>query len=445
MSSKKKITVTKGDDKPVLVPKLRFSGFDKPWSNDPLSKTLKEHKIKNTDGREVFSVSMEYGIVNQIELLGRSYAAADTSNYTVGRRFDVVYTKSPLKAFPFGIVKQCKFDGEVALSPLYGVFTPPNPYVGLMIEAYFEAPNRSKDFLAPLCQKGAKNTLQITNATFLSGSLPLPTQPTEQKKIAECLSSVDELIAAQTLKLNALKIHKIGLMQQIFPREGETQPRLRFPEFQNAGEWELTTVGGLVETNCLFPPKDGNHGNIHPKSADYVAQGIPFVMASDLKGGLIDIETCHFISKEQADKLQKGFAKEGDVLLSHKGTVGEVAVVREIHTPYLMLTPQVTYYRVKDRKKLSNEFLAQLFVSETFQSNLLEVSGGGTRAYIGITEQAKLRVQLPIELAEQQRIADCLTSLDDLIAAQSQKLEALKTHKKGLMQQLFPSTEEVDA
>ena len=70
---------------------------------------------------------MEYGIVNQIELLGRSFAAADTSHYTIGRRFDVVYTKSPLKAFPFGVVKQCKFDGEVALSPLYGVFTPPNP------------------------------------------------------------------------------------------------------------------------------------------------------------------------------------------------------------------------------------------------------------------------------------------------------------------------------
>lgn len=266
----------------------------------------------------------------------------------------------------------------------------------------------------------------------------------EQKKIAECLSSVDELMAAQARKLDVLKTHKKGLMQQFFPREGETQPRLRFPEFQNAGEWMLTTVGGLVEAGALFAPKDGNHGNIHPKSSDYVPNGIPFIMASDLNGGLIDIETCHFISREQADTLQKGFAKEGDVLLSHKGTVGEVAVVRKIKTPYLMLTPQVTYYRVKDGRKLSNEFLAQLFASETFQSNLLEVSGGGTRAYIGITAQAKLRVQLPKDTPEQQRIADCLTSLDDLITAEAEKLEALKTHKKGLMQQLFPSPEEAE-
>jgi len=168
-------------------------------------------------------------------------------------------------------------------------------------------------------------------------------------------------------------------------------------------------------------------------------------MASDLNGGRIDIDSCHFISKEQADTLQKGFAKEGDVLLSHKGTVGEVAVVRKINTPYLMLTPQVTYYRVRDRKKLSNEFLAQLFVANEFQSNLAEVSGGGTRAYIGIIEQAKLRLQLPKDVEEQQHIASCLNSLDTLITAQTQQLTALKTHKKGLMQQLFPSLKEVEA
>ena len=293
----------------------------------------------------------------------------------------------------------------------------------------------------PVVQESYKRHFSMLKEKKMS--FPDP-KTAEQQKIAECLSSVDELIAAQARKVDALKTHKKGLMQQLFPREGENQPRLRFPEFQNAGEWHHTTVGGLVEEGCLFPPKDGNHGNIHPKSSDYVAKGIPFIMASDLKGGLIDIENCHFISKEQADTLQKGFAKEGDILLSHKGTVGEVAVVRHINTPYLMLTPQVTYYRAKDRKKLSNEFLAQLFVADAFQSNLVEVSGGGTRAYIGITEQAKLRLQLPQELEEQQRIATCLTSLDALITAETQKHEALKTHKKGLMQHLFPSPEEVE-
>ena len=233
--SKKATTTTKHVSRPSLVPRLRFPGFRDPWANEPLSEVLKEHKLKNADNRDVFSVSMEHGIVNQVELLGRSFAAADTSHYTIGRRYDVVYTKSPLKAFPFGIVKQSRFDGEIALSPLYGVFTPTNADLGLMIEAYFEDPNRSKDFLAPLCQKGAKNTLQITNTTFLSGRLPLPTQPAEQWRIASCLASLDELITAQARKVEALKTHKKGLMQQLFPREGETRPRLRFPECE--GEW----------------------------------------------------------------------------------------------------------------------------------------------------------------------------------------------------------------
>ena len=110
-----------------------------------------------------------------------------------------------------------------------------------------------------------------------------------------------------------------------------------------------------------------------------------------------------------------------------------------------MLTPQVTYYRVKDQQRLLNEFIAQLFVADEFQANLLEVSGGGTRAYIGITEQAKLRLQLPKDIEEQQRIANCLTTLDAFINAATQEVETLKTHKKGLMQQLFPSAEAGEA
>jgi type I restriction enzyme S subunit len=109
-----------------------------------------------------------------------------------------------------------------------------------------------------------------------------------------------------------------------------------------------------------------------------------------------------------------------------------------------MLTPQVTYYRVRDRARLSNAFLTQVFVSEVFQSNLLKAAGGGTRSYIGITEQAKLTVAVPKMLKEQQYVADCLTSLDDFITAQSQELNTIKSHKRGLMQQLFPSSEELD-
>ncbi|MBU0916809.1 restriction endonuclease subunit S domain-containing protein [Aquabacterium parvum] len=118
--------------------------------------------------------------------------------------------------------------------------------------------------------------------------------------------------------------------------------------------WRVKTVGGLVECGILAKPLDGNHGEIHPKGSDFVADGIPFVMATDINDGKIDLVGCKFISKQQADSLSKGFAIAGDVLLTHKATLGRVAIVGPISTPYIMLTPQVTYYRVLDAKKLSN-------------------------------------------------------------------------------------------
>ncbi|RYG89891.1 MAG: restriction endonuclease subunit S, partial [Alphaproteobacteria bacterium] len=419
MSSKTKTPATKEDGKPALVPKLRFPGFNAPWAHEPLSRVLKEHKIKNTDGRDVFSVSMEYGIVNQIELLGRSFAAADTSHYTIGRRYDVVYTKSPLKAFPFGIVKQCKFDAEVALSPLYGVFTPPNRHLGLMIEAYFESPNRSKVFLSPLCQKGAKNTLQITNTTFLSGRMPLPTQPAEQQKIAECLSSVDELMAAQSRKLDALKTHKKGLMQQLFPREGETQPRLRFPEFLNAGEWETKRV-------------DARGGVLAGKALAVNASGPlrPYLRTKNVLDGAIDVSDVLTMPMTDAE-FSRFEVVEGDILLNEGQSlelVGRTSTYRgEFGRRCAM---QNALLRFRAFPSTCPEFAAQAFRQCQKDGTFASISTQTTSiAHLGSSRFSALALNWPPSLPEQQRIAACLTSLDDLIAVQTQKIEALKTHK----------------
>jgi type I restriction enzyme S subunit len=268
--------------------------------------------------------------------------------------------------------------------------------------------------------------------------IPVPENPLEQQKIASCLSSLDELIAAHNHKLDFLKDHKKGLMQNLFPQEGKKVPKYRFPDFLEDAAWVVTTVEKLIQEKVLFSPKDGNHGSIHPKSSEYVKKGIPFIMASDLKKGQIDFSNCAYLKKEQADSLQKGFAMSGDVLLTHKGTVGEVALLGKLEYPYIMLTPQVTYYRIKDKSKLVNEFLLAFFNSDFFQRNLIKVSGGGTRAYVGITKQKEFNVHYPKNPEEQKRIASCLSALEDVIIAQGEQIEQLKLHKKGLMQGLFP-------
>jgi len=417
MNSETTASTMKKETTTTLVPKLRFPGFTKPWTHEQLSMVLQEHKLKNTDGRDVFSVSMEHGIVNQIELLGRSFAAADTSRYSIGRRYDVVYTKSPLKAFPYGIVKQCKFDGEVALSPLYGVFTPSNPHVGLMIEAYFESPNRSLAFLTPLCQKGAKNTIQITNSTFLSGKIPLPAEAAEQQRIAECLGSLDELIAAQAQKVEALKTHKKGLMQQLFPREGETQPRLRFPEFREAADWVATKLGMHVAI------KSGNSPSSHELSSSGL---FPFVKVEDLNNCIK-----YQASAREFCNDSDGVVPTRSILFPKRGAAIELNKIRitaaeiRIDTNLMALTPS---------DGLMVEFLYYL-LSNVGLSHLADTS---TVPQINNKHIIPFCLLLPEE-NEQLRIASCLGSLDALITAETQKLETLKAHKKALMQQLFPA------
>lgn len=196
------------------------------------------------------------------------------------------------------------------------------------------------------------------------------------------------------------------------------------------------TIQDLVDEGLLHKPIDGNHGNIHPKSADFVDEGIPFVMASDLQNGVVNLKKASKISVMQASSLQKGFSYSGDILLSHKGSIGLVAKVPELDTDYIMLTPQVTYYRVKNDQELDADYIKYYFLSDIFQWTMKNLSGGGTRSYIGISAQRKLPFILP-ELETQKMIVSVLNSWDDYLEKLDQKIEAKKNIKKGLMQQLL--------
>lgn len=202
----------------ATTPALRFPGFTGEWQEKPLSHFLHEHKTKSDGKCEVHSVSVAKGVINQVEYLGRSFAASDTSKYNLAKPGDIIYTKSPTGAFPYGIVKQNKNPYNVIVSPLYAVYTPVNQYVGYILDSYFESSVNTNNYLSSLIQKGAKNTIQISNDTFVSKSMCLPSDPVEQQKIAECLEALDSLIVAESKKLESLKAHKKGLMQQLFPQ-----------------------------------------------------------------------------------------------------------------------------------------------------------------------------------------------------------------------------------
>jgi type I restriction enzyme, S subunit len=228
-------------------------------------------------------------------------------------------------------------------------------------------------------------------------------------------------MAAQARKVDALKIHKKGLMQQLFPREGETKPRLRFPEFQRAGDWSKMTLGQAAKFY---------NGRAY-KQEELLESGKYPV----LRVGNFFTNKNWYYSDLELDEAK--YCDDGDLLYAWSASFG----------PRVWLGGKVIYHyhiwKVEERQGIDRQFLFITLDNETERMKAQSANG------LGLLHITKGTIEgwdssFPPQLAEQQRIASCLSSLDALITAEVQKHEALKTHKKGLMQQLFPSPEEYE-
>lgn len=176
---------------------------------------LIERHIKNTENYEVYSVSVSQGIINQIDHLGRSFAAKETLHYNVVNYGDIVYTKSPTGDFPYGIVKRSHIQKPIAVSPLYGVYQPKNDYIGKYLHLYFKSPINTKNYLHRLIQKGAKNTINITNSHFLDNNVFIPEKP-ELINIVNLTSAIEDKLVLASRMLDSLKSQKGYLLSKMF-------------------------------------------------------------------------------------------------------------------------------------------------------------------------------------------------------------------------------------
>ncbi|MEI6847256.1 MAG: restriction endonuclease subunit S [Chlorobiaceae bacterium] len=244
----------------------------------------------------------------------------------------------------------------------------------------------------------------------------------EQQKIADCLSSLDELITAQTRKLDTLKTHKKGLMQQLFPVEGETLPRLRFPEFRDAGKWKEKRLIDIC---------DINPSNEHlPQSFIYID------LESVVAGKLLYKKK---IELQDAPSRAQRLLKNGDIIY-------QIVRPYQRNNFFCDFDDENHYVASTGYAQLrsfgESKFLYQLIHADTFVNKVIAKCTGSNYPAINSSDLAEINVATP-KLPEQQKIADCLSSLDELITAQTQKLDTLQVHKKGLMQQLFPSIKEL--
>ena len=384
-------------------PKIRFKGFTKDWEQRKFSDIASRESVSRESSYDLPSLEYEDVIAEE------------------GRLNKDISLKENIKK---GIV----FDGSQVL---YGKLRPYlhnwlNPdFSGVAVGDWWvlKPNNADKSFIYRLIQtqrfddianQSAGSKMPRADWNLVSNTeFAVPVSQEEQEKIGEYFSSLDHLITLHQRKCEQTKNLKKYMLQKMFPQNGAKVPEIRFNGFTH--DWEQRKLGEFVKEGILEAPLDGNHGEKHPTSDEYVDSGIPFLMASDIHNGEVNIYSCKYITKERAERLDKGFARNGDVLLTHKATIGETAILSNLMTEYAMLTPQVTYYRIKNEERLNREYLYSFFNSLDFQTELKTKAAQSTRPYIGITAQQNLKIILPAEIDEQIRIGLYFRNLDHLI------------------------------
>ncbi len=266
----------------------------------------------------------------------------------------------------------------------------------------------------------------------------LPPTIQEQQKIASCLSSLDEVIAAHSQKLELLKEHKKGLMQNLFPQEGEKVPNYRFKEFEKDGEWVEKSLIDTADKKVKWSFTGGPFGS-NLKASDYTNEGIRIIQLQNIGDGEFNDEYKIYTSEEKADELLSCNIYTGEIIISKMGDpVGRTCIIPDNLKRCVMASDGIRL--VVNETKYSKYFVYSLINSKHIREAIENKATGSTRKRIGLDELRNVKLIMPKSLTEQTKIASCLSSLDELITAQAEKIEQLKLHKKGLMQGLFPKT-----
>ena len=440
MSSKTNATATNEEATPALAPKLRFPEFRGKAAWKPVTLEQASTPVTARVGQRRLtpvSISAGLGFVPQAEKFGRDISGNQYQLYTLVRDGDFVFNKGNSLKFPQGCIYLLQGWGEVAAPNVFISFRLKEGYSNGFYQQCFEQNQHGRQLKRHITSGARSNgLLNISKETFFSVEIPTP-GPAEQHKIAECLSSVDDLLAAQARKVDALKTHKKGLMQQLFPREGETQPRLRLPEFRSAGKWEERELGPMTnKVGSGITPTGGGK--------NYRQSGRTFVRSQNVGWGVLLMDDVAYIDEETHASFDSTEIKVRDVLLNITGaSIGRSAVADD-RISGGNVNQHVCIIRTKP-DEMNPVFLNQFFLSQRGQKQIDSYQAGGNRQGLNFSQIRSFSVPVPPMPAEQQRIAECLSSLDALIIAETQKHEALKTHKKGLMQQLFPTPEEGEA
>lgn len=404
--------------KKEIVPKFRFPEFQRDGIDfvhgNKLFKSI-TNKNHNSD-LPILAITQDQGAVprDQIEY-NVTVTDKSLSNYKVVEVGDFIIS---LRSFQGGI-EYSRFKG--ICSPAYIILRKREENISELYYKYFFKTWRYIQSLNRNLE-GIRDGKMISYSQFSSVKVPYPRSFKEQQKIADCLSSIDELIDAESRKLKALEKYKKGLMQKLFPAEGKTLPEWRFPEFQGCGEWKSKSIGKACK---MF-----SGGTPDTSKKEFYGGTIPFIRSAEINKSSTEL----FITEEGFKNSSAKKVKKGDILIALYGAnSGEVALSKidgAINQAILCL-----------RHETNNVFVYHYFAHMKNWIISKYIQGGQGNLSGQIIKSVNLYFP---KAEEQQKIADFLSEIDTMITGQSNKVEQLKAHKKGLMQGLFPSLEEAD-
>ncbi len=398
------------------TPKIRFQNFSEKWEKRKLGEYLETSLEKNSECTyttdDVLSVSGDFGVVNQIEFQGRSFAGASVANYGILQLGDVVYTKSPLKACPYGIIKTNKFKTGI-VSVLYGIYHTKENICADFVQTYFELNSRLNHYLRPLVNKGAKNTLQVSDDDALQGEVVFPPTKPEQEKIGVFFQKLDRLIALHREKEEKLRNLKKALLERMFPRQGRKVPGIRFAGF--AEPWKERKLG-----ECF------NERNERSAEGE--------LLSVTINSGIRKFDELGRNDNSSEDKSHYKRVLPGDIAYNSmrmwQGASGHSPYDGIVSPAYTVITP---------REGVSSIFFSYLFKRES----MIQIFQNRSQGITSDTWNLKFPAFSEIDTAlptkpEQEKIGVFFQKLDRLIALHREKEEKLRNLKKALLERMFP-------
>ncbi len=408
----------------MKVPEIRIEGYNGGWKHLLLKDCLLINVSKNKGGKygkeQVLSVSDDFGVVNQIKHLGRSYAGSSIENYKILALGQIVYTKSPLKEKPYGIIKVNRGDVGI-VSVLYAIYDTVEGICPDYIERYFEPNFRINKYFLPLICKGAKNTMNISDENALKGYINIPDLG-EQQAIVDYFQSLDSIISATSKKIEKLKQTKAVSLVSMFPQKGETKPRVRFKGFD--GDWKCVNL------------RDISHKVITKNSNNLYRT----TLTNSAEHGIINqLDFFDYEVSNNENIVDYYVVENNDFVYNPRTSVtAPVGPINRNKLGYTgVMSPLYYVFKVHD---INKDYLSYFFQTRLWHRFMLDNGNSGARFdRLSITDDifTLMPILMPDSEKEQQVIADFFFSLDSQITLETERLEKLKCIKIACLDKMF--------